>query len=249
MTNPEVRIGLIIPSSNRLTEVQFNRYAPPEVGIHVTRLRMVGQWHKPPSELEEAIAEAARVLSDAKPAVIVFHCAASSTEEGPTGEARVLEQIQNATGIPAIATGLAVREALSHFAAIKLVLISPYPKKSNLNEVRYLSQTGFDVIHELGLELAGSDEFTAVQPKRWKEIVFENARPEAEAYFLSCTNTRMIEIIEECEQHLQRPVVTSNQATLWACLRRLGMAQPIPGLGRLFASMDREEERRQAASS
>ncbi len=34
MTIP-ARIGLIIPSSNRLTEPQFNRYVPPGVGVHV----------------------------------------------------------------------------------------------------------------------------------------------------------------------------------------------------------------------
>ena len=45
--NPSPSIGLIIPSSNRLTEPQFHRYAPPGVGIHVTRLRMTGKWHKP----------------------------------------------------------------------------------------------------------------------------------------------------------------------------------------------------------
>ena len=40
-------IGLIIPSGNRLTEPQFNAYAPPGVGIHVTRLRMTGKFRKP----------------------------------------------------------------------------------------------------------------------------------------------------------------------------------------------------------
>jgi maleate cis-trans isomerase len=38
--NPQARIGLIIPSSNRLTEPQFHRFAPPGFGIHATRLRM-----------------------------------------------------------------------------------------------------------------------------------------------------------------------------------------------------------------
>ena len=41
--NAQARIGLIIPSSNRLTEPQFNRYAPSGVDTHVTRLRMTGQ--------------------------------------------------------------------------------------------------------------------------------------------------------------------------------------------------------------
>ncbi len=41
--NTQARIGLIIPSGNRLTEPQFNQYAPPGTGIYVTRLRMTGQ--------------------------------------------------------------------------------------------------------------------------------------------------------------------------------------------------------------
>jgi hypothetical protein len=51
----EARIGLIIPSGNRLTEPQFHAYAPPEVGIHVTRLRMTGRFRKSPSELKPAL--------------------------------------------------------------------------------------------------------------------------------------------------------------------------------------------------
>src|SRR5207245_9503332 len=78
--NTEARIGLIIPSSNRLTEPQFHAYAPPGVGIHVTRLRMTGKWRKPFSELKGPLAEAAAAISDAKPGVIVFHCTANSME-------------------------------------------------------------------------------------------------------------------------------------------------------------------------
>src|SRR5437773_7429254 len=61
--NTEARIGLIIPSSNRLTEPQFHAYAPPGVGIHVTRLRMTGKWRKPFSELKGPLAEAAAAIS------------------------------------------------------------------------------------------------------------------------------------------------------------------------------------------
>ncbi|MCY4439025.1 MAG: hypothetical protein OXE53_02270, partial [Deltaproteobacteria bacterium] len=58
------RIGLIIPSANRLTEPQFNEYAPDDVDIHVTRLRMTGKWSKPLDQLQGAIEEAAGALSD-----------------------------------------------------------------------------------------------------------------------------------------------------------------------------------------
>ena len=229
----QARIGLIIPSANRLTEPQFNQYAPPDVGIHVTRMRMTGEWHKPLAELQGAIEEAAGAVSDTKPDVIVFHCTASSMEDGLAGEERVIEWVSRASGCAAITTSQAVTEALKALDIRKLVLISPYVEATNQSELRYMTEAGFEVVHELGLGLPGSDSYIAVTPEQWLEIAAENSRPEAEGYFLSCTNTRMIEMIEAAESRLARPVVSSNQAALWSCLRRMGRSPSIPGLGRL----------------
>ena len=231
------RIGLIIPSSNRLTEPQFHAYAPRDVDVHVTRLRMTGEWHRPLAELRGAVEEAAGALSDTKPDVIVFHCTASSMEDGLAGEERVVEWIRGAGGRPAMTTGQAVTEALTALAVRKLVLISPYVEATNRLELRYMREAGFEVVHELGLGLPGSDAYVEVTPDRWLEIACDNRRPEADGYFLSCTNTRMIEVIEAAEHSLARPVVSSNQAALWACLRRMGRSASLPGLGRLRAQV------------
>lgn len=229
------RIGLIIPSSNRLAEPQFQRHAPPGVGVHVTRLRMTGMWHRPLAELEPALAEAAAALGDTRPGVIVFHCTANSMEGGLDGEARVREIVERASGCPAMTTGRAILEALAELRIKRPVLISPYAAATNQHEIRFLREAGVDVVHDLGLGLpGGGDEYTAVTPERWTAIALENRRAEADGYFLSCTNTTMIEAIEALETSLDRPVVTSNQAALWAALRRLEMARPIAGLGRLF---------------
>ncbi|MBI2361587.1 MAG: hypothetical protein HYV04_22210 [Deltaproteobacteria bacterium] len=227
------RIGIIIPSSNCLVEPQFQRYAPPGVGVHVTRLRMTGKWHKTPTELRQEIAGAAAVLSDAKPGIIVFHCTASSMEEGVAGEARLIQTIQDASGCPAITTAQAITQALRHLRVKTLVLISPYVEETNQHEARYLREAGFDVIHDFGLALSGSQEYMAVSPRRWVEIALANQRAEAGGYLLSCANTTMIEAVSEIESRLNKPVVNSNQATLWACLEKLGASQPIAGLGRL----------------
>ena len=37
LTEPRARIGLIIPSVNRMTEPQFNHYAPEGLGVYVAR--------------------------------------------------------------------------------------------------------------------------------------------------------------------------------------------------------------------
>ncbi|MGH7765887.1 MAG: maleate cis-trans isomerase family protein [Candidatus Binatia bacterium] len=232
---PPGRIGLIIPSSNRLTEPQFHRYAPPGLGVHVTRLRMTGPWHRPLKQLKEAVVAAAAALADIRPEIIVFHCTASSMEDGLGGDAAVAEWIQEASGCAAMTTGQAITRALESLGIGKLVLITPYVKKTNEHEISYLSEAGFEVIHDLGLGLSGGDEYIAVTRERWVEIVAENVRPEAEGYVLSCTNTTMIEAIDESERLAKKPVVASNQAVLWACMRRLNLDRKIEGVGKLFA--------------
>jgi maleate isomerase len=231
--NTQMRIGLIVPSGNRMTEPQFNQYAPPGMGIYVTRLRMTGRWRKPPGELKRSLIEAAEALSDTKPDMIVFHCTANSMENGLAHEAALVETIQSASRRPAITTAQAIREAFTECGIKKLVLISPYVRQTNEHEVQYLSEAGFTVLHELGLGLE-SDGYSAVTPEEWIKIVKENTRPDADGYFLSCTNTRMVEAIEILEQDLGKPVVSSNQATLWACLKRLGISYSSKKLGRLF---------------
>jgi maleate isomerase len=228
------RIGLIIPSSNRLTEPQFHRYAPAGVGIHVTRLRMTGKFRRPLVELKDAIASAAAALGDAQPGVVVFHCTASSMEGGLEGEKTLVETIAEASGSPAITTGQAIVEALRHLKIHRLVLLSPYVKKTNEEEIAYLKSAGFAVLHDFAHGLSASDDYIAVPPERWRDLAWENRRDDADGYLLSCTNTTMIDAIEATEQKLGKPVLTSNQATLWACLRRLGSRQGVSGLGTLF---------------
>ncbi len=226
-------IGLIIPSGNRLTEPQFNAYVPPGVGVHITRLRMTGKFRKPLSELKRPLAEAAEAISDIRPGVIVFHCTANSMESGLAHEKALVDIIEEASGCPTITTAQAITQAFNQSGIKKVVLISPYVKATNQLEVNYLNQTGFTVLHELGLGLE-PHAYSTVTPQEWKNIVKENARADADGYFLSCTNTRMIEAIEDLEKDLDKPVINSNQATLWACLKKLGIPHTNRKLGRLF---------------
>ncbi|WP_435846744.1 hypothetical protein [Streptomyces griseus] len=50
---------------------------------------------------------------------------------------------------------------------------------------------------------------------------------------ISCGTYRTFEILPYLEMDTGRPVVTSNQASLWSALRTLGLRDEIPRLGRL----------------
>ena len=112
LTKPRARIGLIIPSVNRMTEPQFNRFAPPDLGIHVARGRVAGEPARTVAELTDEIAHAAGTLADAKPDLIVFHCTHTSMKEGADGESRIIDLIQSRTGVEALSTSSLVNDAL-----------------------------------------------------------------------------------------------------------------------------------------
>jgi maleate isomerase len=240
ITEPRARIGLIIPSVNRMTERQFNHFAPEGLAVHVARGRVAGQPGKTVAELTGEISHAAGTLADAKPDLIVFHCTDTSMKEGTDGENRIIDLIRSTTGIEALSTSRLVNDALHALGMRKLVVLSPY--QTNANVIRYLTAAGFTVVKDVALRCASGAEFEAVTPQRWLELAKENDTPDADGIFLSCTNTTQIEAINAIEQALGKPVVNSNQAVLWGCLKRLkdklGDDQPAPPLGRLMDQLD-----------
>ena len=240
LTEARARIGLIIPSVNRMTEPQFNHFAPEGLGIHVARGRVAGQPGKTVAELTGEITHAANTLADAKPDLIVFHCTDTSMKEGTDGENRIIDLIRTTTGIEALSTSRLVKDALKALGIHKLVVLSPY--QTNDNVIRYLTAAGFTVVKDVALRCGSAAAFEAVTPQRWLELARENDTPEADGIFLSCTNTTQIEAVAAIEQALGKPVVNSNQAVLWGCLKRLkeklGDKSPTPHLGRLMDQLD-----------
>jgi maleate cis-trans isomerase len=189
--------------------------------------------------MADEIATSAKLLADVAPDLIIFHCTDTSMTQGPQGEGRILDIIQDATGIAALATSRLVLEALQALGLRNLILLSPY--KSNRAVVEYLGATGFTVVHDVALGLEGL-EFAAVTPNEWAQLARKHDRSDADGIFLSCTNTTQIEAIEDIERALGKPVVNSNQAVLWGCLKRLqpmlGPLPAMPRLGRLMQHMD-----------
>jgi maleate isomerase len=240
LTEPRARIGLIIPSVNRMTEPQFNHYAPEGLGIHVARGRVAGQPGKTVAELTDEIAHAAGTLADAGPDLIVFHCTNTSMKEGADGEGRIIRLIEQTTGIKALSTSSLVNDALRALGMRKLVVLSPY--MSNAPIIAYLEAAGFTVVKDVALKCKDPADFETVTPQHWLELARDNDTPEADGIFLSCTNTTQIEAVAAIEQALGKPVVNSNQAVLWGCLKRLkeklGGNPEISNLGRLMSDLD-----------
>jgi maleate isomerase len=117
-------------------------------------------------------------------------------------------------------------------------LITPYEQPSNDLEIEYLRSLNFETLRDVALSVPLDVGYLSVSPARWCEVVRENLLDEADGYFLSCTNTTQIDVIRILEQELSKPVITSNQATIWASLKqvasKLGTIPDVPELGSLM---------------
>ena len=61
--------------------------------------------------------------------------------------------------------------------------------------------------------------------------------PDADAMLLPCAAWRTMEVAAAIEAETGKPVITTNQATSWRTLRKMGIREAKPGFGRLLDEM------------
>ena len=228
------KLGFILMSTDLAAEADFNDMAPEGVGVHITRLKTDDYTTTETllRHIEHMADAASRIQPDTKPDVVSYSCTSGSIV---IGEDRIFEEIRK--GAPwaqpmCLVTG--VVDALCELGAKKIVVGTPYLDEINTAEAEFLLQKGFDVLDIQGLNLTTGIEFGCVTPAYWKEFALEIDRPDADAIFLSCGGIRSLEVVEQIEQITGKPVVTSNQAQFWSCLRRAGVQDSLMGFGRIF---------------
>jgi maleate isomerase len=229
-----LRLGMLLPSSNLAAEPDLATLLPDGCSVHTTRLKLAGASREEMLAMTEKVEEAALLLKDAAVTRIVFHCTGVSTLDPDMGD-RLTARIEAATGLPATSTAHALIEAFRTLDAKRIVLISPYPQSVNDSETRFLAHYGIEVLQDLGLNKTSGPSMIAVEPAEWYAHTMANRRDDADAYFLSCTTIRAAPIIAALERDIGKPVITSNQAMVWHCLRQSGIEDRLEGFGRLFS--------------
>ena len=231
---PRARLGFIIPTSNRMVEPQVQRYMPPGVVPHFTRIGMTNKHKAPLEQLIPRIAAAAEMLRESKTDAIILQCTGTSMSGGLDGEKVVIEAMEKATGRPASTAAASLTSAFTALRAKKLVFVSETKQPDHEKKLRYLREAGYDIVADKAVGLAGSDEYCTMPPQLWFDTTLALKREDADAYFISCANIHSIDAIEDLEKVLNKPVVTSNQAAIWKSLRLAGIYDAVPGLGLLL---------------
>jgi maleate isomerase len=229
------RIGLVIPSLNVVVEDDLRRELPPNVGFHITRVRL----RKTDGRVTQAaLLEAGRdaverstLLADAGMDAIAFNCTGASLSDGPEGARRLREEIATATKTPATTTILSVVRALRASALRRIVHVCPFTPEFGADEAAFLRAEGFELAASRGLNFTDARLAARLTPQEIGDIAARLDQPDAHGLFLACANVRAMEAAKDLQQRLGKPVVTSNQAVLWDLLDMI----EHPDAGRLVA--------------
>lgn len=228
------RLGLVVPSSNTTNEPEFSRTLPDGVSLHTARMRLEDAAANNLTEMADELERCVELLSTAEVDVIAYGCTTGSLVHGPGYDEEIESRIRDAAGLPAVATAAAIKRAFDAVGIESVAITTPYIGDLNRREAEFLDAAGYEVHDISGLGLKPNLEIGEQRP----ETAYREARlldhEDADGVFISCTNYRTFEIIEPLERDLEKPVVTSNQATLWNAFELLGVDPPANAPGRLF---------------
>jgi maleate isomerase len=228
------RIGLLLPSSNTTQEIEYWRVMPPDVSLHVARLPLRNVEADSTVRIVEDIETEARKLADADVDAIVLAATAPSSRRGPGYDKELAGRIAAASGKPATTAATAQNEAMAALGIDRITIAAPWSDEVNRIAAAFIEASGYRVLHHQALGLVRNLEIGLLDERTALELGQQVDRPDAQAVMLACGNWMTLGVVDALERAIGKPVLTTNQVSLWAVLRLTGYRQPIQGWGRLL---------------
>jgi len=230
-----VHIGLVQLSTDHSLEMDWAKLLGTQAAVFSSRVFYSSEMT--PTALEQiavGISTASDLIATGLPMdVMAFGCTSASIIIGEKKVANLLTAKRGA--IPATNPWTAAQAAFRHLGATKIAVFSPYTTEVNFSLYQQLTAAGFQVsvLGSLGIEQ--DTDITLVS----KASMFEALKQllpnsGADLVFMSCTNLRVLDHIQELEDTFDIPVVSSSSAMFWHAMHLVGKKAQCPGYGRLL---------------
>jgi maleate isomerase len=231
------RIGLIVLATDFTMEYEWRRIlALPGVAFYESRL-----YNSPTitpatlAAMEKLIPEAAGlILPNGRIDVVAYGCTSATVV---LGEETVFNRIREGrAGVQCttpITAGIAGMKALGMKRA---ALLTPYVDEINAMMRGFIEKQGIEVPVVGSFNNPDDGEVARMSPRTTRDAAIELGRhKDVDGVFVACTSLRVAEIVDDVEKAIGKPLTSSNHAMAWHALRLAGVADKVPGWGRLFA--------------
>jgi maleate isomerase len=213
------RVGLLIPSSNTVMEVDFVRNLAHDTTVHTGRMYMVETTVAGEERmLDEFAMPAAEAVGTALPHVVVFGCTSAGALRGKQYDAELCKRIGSVTNAIPVSVIASVNQALRDTRASRVAVITPYVDELNQRIKASVEAEGIEVTSMHGMGITKNFDIAQVMPDEIVDFVRQRigARVNAEALFISCTNFNAMSALSALRMIYEVPMVTSNLAAIQA---------------------------------
>lgn len=225
--------GVLIPSTNTTVEIEYNRLLPPTLQVHVGRLGKGADTPFSPSRNED-VEYQAKLLGTARVEVVCLAQTSASLSDDAY-DADVKRLMSEGAGVTSLTSAEAVGQALNALGVRRIALVSPYSQAViGRAQHYYEAQYGLEVVAMEGFGATDSYEIGSMGADRATDAFSRIDRPEIESLVVLGGNFPSMTFIAGWEQQFSKPVITTNQAALWAMMRVMNIETPLTGLGRLL---------------
>ena len=225
--------GFLIPSTNTTVEIEC-RLLPASYQGHFARLMSSRPGHPFSPSRDEDIDYQSKLLGTAKVEIVMLAQTSASLFADDYDEVTE-RRISAAAGCPAVTSARAVGRALRALGTSRVALVSPYSEPVNQRARDYFrNKHAVEVVALEGFAATDSYMIGQLGPENARDAFRRIDRPEIEAFVVPGGNFPTMASIAGWEREFNKPVVTTNQASLWAMLVDLNTGDRFPGFGRLL---------------
>ena len=224
--------GMLVPSTNTTCEVEFCRL-PADLQVHTARLGKGGTTPFSPS-LDADVVYQSKLLGDARVEVIALMQTSASLFADDYDDVTVKRMAQ-ASGVPSLTSAQAIGRALRALQTLRIAMATPYSQEVIARAKRYY-ETKYGVTVIASESLGATDSYAIGEmDANMAQAAFRRIdRAEVDALVVPGGNFPTMDWIAPWEQQFGKPVITTNQAALWAILRAMRINTPLSGKGRLL---------------
>ena len=229
------RLGVLTPSANIVTEPEFDSILPEGVTCHYHKFHFKGGGVEDLKKLEELLPDAAELISHADPSAMAMCCTGGSFAGGFGYDEKLIKKMQEKNGnIPTTTTSTAMIDAFKELGVKKVSMAVPYLEDVAMAEKKFIEDHGFIVRNIKWLSIPDALDDADISYKTLYNLARAVDEPDSDAVLISCVAVHTLKIIESLERDLGKPVVTSNQVTIWKLLRLSNVNEKIERYGELL---------------
>jgi maleate isomerase len=234
------RFGILVPSTNTTVETEYGRLLPATLQVHVARIPLLSSGAEiAPRSGDADVDYQAQLLGHAGVEVVALAQTAASLSAEDYDD-RITKRMGEAAGVPAITSARAIGLAVRALGARRIALVAPFP-------IPTIDRLAHHYVANHGLEIVASESFSGTDSVVYptlaqglaRDAITRTDRPEIEVFVVPGGNFPTMTFVSEWERAVGKPVLTTNQATLWAMIQIMQADEKLSGFGRLLEQMPR----------